>query len=550
VKTSRGILSKIAGLFQPSRPAAKQNAFGITDQAFIDMVDAAAGREAYRWSRVDRRTQHFQPEAMSGDAAIWESHDMMNRRVRDQKINNAQVKRCVQALVDLVVGTGIQTFSSPFDPWMDLTTLDMEDLDEGLRFALEADDWFEEWFNDPDQFDACGKLSGPDMQRLALSECIQVGDAIILRCMRNEPGRVVPLCYQIIEREQLDTTKDRPSSRGQNKIVNGIEIDANGREVAFHIFDAHPYDQHSPFAGMVKSKRVRAERVQHIYLFGRPSQSLGASWLDAIGQSSFDRDKFIGSEIQTAAKNALLALIFKRMNPHTGNLGLETGEESDDDAYGNEEVKLGSSPLAVEIGTEEDVEMVESNRPTSSANNFLDILDHDIAGGAGISYYTLTGRFGKTNYTGFRGAMLTEDAHVRPLQNWFSSKHVLPIRRMFNLMAAGSGRYKTVTVRAFLRDKRRYQRFDAIGSGRQLLDPLKETDAAAGRLRTGLTTLKIECARQGLHWIKVLRQLAIERRIAEALGVPLDFSKGEGGKVGQDGQSEQDTSNEEAESDA
>ena len=506
----------------------------------------SSGREAYRWGRVDRRTEHFQPAARSGDAAIWESQELMNRRVRDQILNNAQAKRIIEALTDLAIGTGIQTFSSPFDPWMDLTRIDMAQLDDSLRFALEADDLFEEWFLEPTQFDASGKLSGPDMQRLAFSECASVGDSLIMRCQCNEPGRIVPLCYQILEREQLDTTVDRPATPGKNRIVNGVEVNAAGREVAFWLFDSHPNDTFSPFASSTKSQRIPASRVIHLYLFRRPSQTVGATWLDAIGQSSFDRDKFIHSEIQSAAKAALLALIAHREHPHLGTLGLETGDDGTDE-YGNEEVRLGSSPIAIEVGTNEKVEMVESARPTSTANNFIDILDHDIAGGGGISYYTLTGRFEKSNYTGFRGALLVEDAHMRPLQNWFSSRQTLPIRRQFNAMAAASGLYKNLTAAEFVRDQRRWQRFDAIGAGRQLLDPAAETDAAAARLRIGLTTLKLECARLGLHWIKVLRQLAIEGRFATALGVTLDFSKGEGGKVAT---SEADTADKEEEANA
>ena len=504
-------------------------------QVFAKPRVRAASREAYRWGRIDRRTEHFQPPGRSGDAAIYESHELMNRRVRNEIINNAQAKRIIEALTDLAIGTGIQTFASPFDPWMDLTAVDLTALDEGLRFALEADDLFEEWFNEPAQFDASGKLSGPDMQRLAFSECASVGDALILRCQRSEPGRIVPLCYQILEREQLDASRDRAATDTENKIVNGVEVDRAGREVAFWLFDAHPHDAFAPFSATTTSRRIPASRVIHLYLFRRPSQTVGATWLDAIGQASFDRDKFIHSEIQSAAKAALLALIAKREHPHLGTLGLETDDDGTDD-YGNEEVRLGSSPIAVEIGKEESVEMVESTRPTSTANNFIDILDHDIAGGGGISFYTLTGRFEKSNYTGFRGALLVEDGHIRPLQNWFASRAALPIRRAFNASAAAAGLYRQVSAAEFIRDQRRYQRFDAIGSGRQLLDPQMETEAAAARLRTGMTTLKLECARLGLHWVKVLRQLAIENRFAAALGVTLDFSKGEGGKVAQDKQ--------------
>ncbi len=76
----------------------------------------AASWEAYRLARRDRPREHNQPHPYSGDSAILSSHDMMNRRVRDLVRNTAQGKRIRQALTDLVIGTGFQTFSWPFLP--------------------------------------------------------------------------------------------------------------------------------------------------------------------------------------------------------------------------------------------------------------------------------------------------------------------------------------------------------------------------------------------------------------------------------------------------
>jgi capsid protein len=79
------------------------------------------------------------------------------------------------------------------------------------------------------------------------------------------------------------------------------------------------------------------------------------------------------------------------------------------------------------------------------------------------------------------------------------------------------------------------------------LDPLKETDAAMARLRGGLTTLKLECAKRGLHWIKVLMQQAVELRIAKMYGVPLDWSKGQGGNVAAGDKAGEEAAGDEAE---
>jgi lambda family phage portal protein len=342
----------------------------------------------------------------------------------------------------------------------------------------------------------------------------------------------VPLCYQLIEREQLDHSQDREQRGEQNKIVGGVEIDGTGRRVAYWIYDAHPDDIFGGVVhGLTKSTRVPASRVIDLCLWHRPSANIGATWLDAIGQKDFDRDQFLDAEIRAAAKGALLALIHKTKNPYaSGILGMLDGED-DSDTYGNEEVKLGLSPLAVQVGVDEDVAMVESNRPTAQAGPFFKLLDRDIASGVGLSYYSLTGDYESTSYSSVRAAKLDEDIHIGTLQQWFALHVAVPMRREFNQLAVASGMIESMQPREFNRYPQRYQRFDAIGAGRDLLDPLKETDAAMARLRGGLTTLKLECAKRGLHWIKVLMQQAVELRIAKMYGVPLDWSKGQGGNV-------------------
>jgi lambda family phage portal protein len=490
----------------------------------------AASREAYRWGRNDRRTQHFQPPWRSGDAAIYESQDLMGRRVRNQAINEPQIKRIRDAFEDLVVGPGVQTFADPFEPTLDLTDLSEETLDPLLAYALESDDLFDEWFLDPLQFDAAGKRSGPDVQRMAMGECVERGGILLVRT-GGAKGAPIPLAYQIIEYDQLDLTLDRPAGADQNKIISGIELDAQEREVAYHIYDDHPFDDFSTGNAAGKSSRVRADRVIHLCLFRRPSQSLGVNFVHACAQPSFDRDKFVGAEIQTAAKAALVLLVHYMKNLKAGgNLGLlDDGDGTDD--FGNEELKLGGSPVAFRVGADDKVELHENVRPTASADSFIGILDHDIAAAAGLSYYTLSGRYDKTNFTSLRGALLAEDSHFRPLQNWFARKVALPIRREFQRLAIGLGQLKSVSAKQFAAHPRRYNQFDALGAGRDLLDPEAETNAAAGKLRACLTTLKLECARRGLHWIRVLRQVALENRLLSILDIALDLSKGQGGQV-------------------
>lgn len=510
--------------------------------------------EAYRLARRDRPREHNQPHAYSGDAAIMSSHGMMNRRVRDLVRNTAQGKRIRQAFQDLIVGNGFQTFAWPFAPSeMFQIATELQQLENGevgprLQYALESDDLYEEWSSDPKQFDLEGRLSRMEMERMAVGETVTTGNALIIRCFRAK-YKIVPLCYQLIEREQLDESMDRDQSEGKNKILNGIEFDKNNQAVAYHICLDHPHEffgtSGSSFLGNngitatgvgVRRVRIPAERVIDLAAWDRPSSSVGASWYDSTGQTTWDRDNYMGSEIRSAAVDAAFAFVAKLKNGEKyGAWGFGDGLD-DDDEEGNRLFKVGQSPVAATIGTEESLEMVRSTRPNKDAPAFLKLLDRDQAGGIGLSYYTLTGDYESTNFTSTRAAKMDEDLHLGPLKGWFGTHVALPMRRDFNALAAASGAYQSIRPADFNANIRTYQRFDAIGNGRDLLDPFREGEARTARLRTGMSTFKEECAKRGQHWIKVLMQIAIEKKVRGMFGVDVDVTKAGNGAQQDSGQ--------------
>lgn len=536
----------------PQPPEVTSNTAEPGTQDFAKKL-LAESWEAYRLARRDRPREHNQPFGYSGDAAIRSSHDLMNRRVRDLVRNTAQGKRIKMAFQDLVVGSGFQTFSWPFAPHELLQIVtELESIRDGelgprLQFALESDDLFAEWSEDESQFDLEGRLSRSDMERMAMGEVATTGNALIVRHFRKE-NPIVPLCYQIVEREQLDESLDRPASDGQNKIVGGIEFDKNNRAVAYYFFNDHPHDAFAGTSGNFQGiggispsslgqnrVRITADRVIDLCMWDRPSSSLGASWYDATGQTTWDRDSFMDSEIRSAALDASFAFVAKLMDAEKySGWGFADDTVADEDSYGNRQFKVGHSPIAAVIGKDEDLEMVRSTRPNKDAPVFMKLLDRDQSGGIGLSYYTLTGDYENTSFSSTRGAKLDEDLHIKPLQKWFGTRVSLRIRREFNAMAAAAGAFKTLTPSQFLANQRTYQRFDAIGNGRDLLDPYKEGEARTARLRTGISTFKEEAAKQEKHWIRVLMQLAIEKKITSLFGVSLDFSKAGAAQQGSD----------------
>lgn len=508
--------------------------------------------EAYKLARRDRPRENYQPHGFSGDAAIIGSHDLMHRRTRDLVRNTAQAKRLKRVLTNLVVGNGMQTFSWPFLPSemleivTELETIESGSLGPRLTFALESDDLYEQYSCEKDQFDAENRLSGPEMFRMLLGEAATVGNGLMVRVFRPEydPDRhLVPLAWQLFEREQLDQSLDRPAENGNNRIVGGLEINARNQVVAYYLFLDHPHDffgiSQSSLqgagaprpSGSSKSVRVAAERVIDLALYDRPSSSLGVSWMDASGQSIWDRDSYFENELRSAAIDAVFAFAaYLDGGEKYGAWGFADSGEDDDD-HGNREFKVGHSPVAATLGKDEKLEMVRAVRPNKDAGAFMKLCDRDIAAASDVSYYSLTGDYESTNFTSTRAAKMDEDQNISPIQQWFGCTVAAPIRRQFNALAGAQGLFTSVSPSEFRKNLTRYQRFDVVGQGRDLLDPFKEGEARTARLRTGISTFKEECAKRNQHWIRVLMQQAIEKRVFELFDVEPDFTKAGNGKA-------------------
>lgn len=470
----------------------------------------AATREAYKSARVDRFNKAWQPEHRSGDAAIWESSPLTTARTRDMVRNDAVFKKAKSELEKLVIGSGLQTFADALDERF-------ESLD---AFNDESDFVWQHWAEK--EADVERKLSWFEMEKLAFGEMPEVGDCLLLRCQDHSPGRMIPLCYQVIEKEQLDRSKDRPAASGQNKIVHGIEMDEQNIVVGYHLFGAHPYDLHADLMRSSQSTLVPAERVVHGYLPMRPSASCGISWFTAILQPTRDMDWLLGNELTSSAIQSLLTMVVKRNKVTGDNLGLLDDDE-DSDSFGNTAVKLGRGIVA-EIHKDEDIEMAESKRPGRSLEPFIKLLLQFQAMGCGLSYHRLTGDTQRSSYTAIRASHLDDAAMVRPLQQFYGRKVSLRVRSEHTQQAAAFGRYKRMSAGYLLANQWRTLRFDVIGPGREQLDPEKETIAALDRIRGGTSTLKIECGLRGLHYRAVLRQLAKEKQLCEELGLDFIFA--------------------------
>lgn len=529
----RALWSTVADVLRGRRATAETTPADSEPRALIRAVD-----EAYRIATRTRTNKAWQPSHFAGDTATSGAVELGLARIRDQVRNNPQFVKARGTLVDLIVGQGIQAFCSPFSFDFDVTALLSNSRDDSLdvppelagelQYAWESDRYFALWADDPAQCDVEGKLSFWDMQRIAFGDMVETGDALFLLVQRRVgAGRMIPLSLQIIEREQLDRTKDRAAGPGVNKIVNGIELDPENRPLAYWLYDSHPDDGSYERGGA--SRPIPANRVLHCFVPFRPSMHVGFSWFRAMAATARDRHWLLSSELTKAAIGALVTLVHYKEDPEGAGPTLSDGEETTD-TQGNEIVKLGEA-ISMRASKNDKIELFQADTPSQTLKDFVDTIDHDQAAGVELSHLRYTGRWTGLSYTAGRGAQLDDEMHARPLKNFWGRALVVPIRKLVNAQCVAQGLLKSITAADFRGDPNRYQNFWCIGPGRDQLDPVNETESALAKLRSGMSTLQIENGNRGLHWLQVLLQMRREMLVARMFGLKLDYSKGQGGQT-------------------
>jgi capsid protein len=494
----------------------------------------------YVGATIDKRNFDFMPAHRSGNAAVSESWDLLTRRIRWAIDNTYMIRRACKLMVQLVVESGINCI---FAGLPDVTSSGAaSDLlaDPMFQFGEESDDAFRRW---ADKY-ACVKRRQSlwELQATSVGDLFGSGNSLWLKVVRPAPEGVCPVAYQLLEAEQLDDSRDRPRTATTTRIERGIEYNQYDEPIAYWLFDSHPYDTQAVFRGYGASQRIPANRVIHLALTTRASQDFGVSFANIILQPSHDEDWLVGHELTSAAIAAGLTLLIKEGEEEDGSIPFDSdaAELSPPAAYQDamkagvpefSEIGLSAGSVArcrVSRDFKEAVEIVESKRPNKDVEPFARFLMNRASMAASLSYHRYTGNPTGASFATLRAMINDDRAMSEPVTNAVGRLIARRPREVHDGTQAALGRYRTVTAAQYSANLPRYQDFDVLGPPLRHLNPNEDVDSAAKRIRIGISTLRRECGLLNLNYRAVLRQLAVEKNLAAALGVVLDFSSGGG----------------------
>lgn len=434
------ILDRAYAFFAPKRAAERLYYRAVIDNA-ERQFDAA---------KLTRRTSGWRATGASANAETANGLDRIRFRARDLERNNSQAAGILRKLPAYIVGAGIT--ARPAD---------------GDRARLAAN-----WKQFVRTSDISGGTNFNAQMHLAARTIARDGE--VLLSWQDLPDPMAPLALHVLESDHLDTTRTQ-ELEGGNVIIQGVEFDANGRRVAYWIFDQHPGETVLISKKQIVSRRVDAARIDHVFDILRPGQARGVPWLAPVALRTRDVAEYEDAELVRKKIEACYSVFITRNNDD-GTVPAGTQPQTIDPVTGDrlDQMKPG---MIQRLGLGESVTFGDP-RQQIGVGDYLRMQWLSIAFGVGMPYSMATGDLSNANYGSQRAGLL--DFWIL-LDHW---------------------QWNMLIPMAYERAWRRvHQAFARLGQGpseipdaaysppkREWIDPEKDGRATVLKLRAGLMT--------------------------------------------------------------
>lgn len=296
---------------------------------------------------------------------------------------------------------------------------------------------YSDWCKRPEVSWQHDKASMERMQALTL---FRDGEDLHQDLIGNVPfldhGTQIPYSIEMIEPDLLPLDFNDPD----RNIMGGVECNAWGRPIAYHLYKKHPGD---PGVLLPETKRVPAGLISHAKMIDRIGQRRGVSLLASVLTRLEDLKDYEESE-RVAAKIAacMSAFIIKGDASHypespNGHLD-ENGQPMPERS-----MRFQSGMVFDKLRPGESIGTVDTNRPNPSLEPWRNGQLRAVAGGMRVSFSSLSKFYGG-NYSAQRQELVEQYGAYGVLAYEFISRKVRPQTEQFVMACVVSGKLKNI----------------------------------------------------------------------------------------------------------
>lgn len=333
-----------------------------------------------------RRLANWTPPRNSPRGEVRAVSGSLVARSRDAVRNNPHANRAIRVLTSALVGPGLTPQWETPSP---------------ARNVKLAKLW-REWAK-PMSCDRAGVLSAGAMQAMAVRTMLVSGSVFVRRWWKA--GQTVPVRLEVVEPDLLDTSKNSASPL----IDHGIELDGDGRPVAYWMLTEHPGNSNIFTTRKMESVRIPATDLLHLYRVDRVGGLGGVPALAPVLARMRQLDEY---DVATLQRQQISAAMVGGIIPGDEEIGL------DPLALGEDGLPIGRQRAATDVD--------EAGNPISTIENGVWTLltggkaieffnpptpvDAEwkkgglqaIATGCGLTYMLLTGDLSDANYSSMK----------------------------------------------------------------------------------------------------------------------------------------------------
>lgn len=358
--------------------------------------------------------------------------------------------------------------------------------------------------------DALGVNNFYEMQGLYLMGQLLNGDAFCIR-KYEKPTPMMPygLRLQLIESDRVCTPNNGVSignspyvaygknDKNGNEIYSGIEINKDGKAIAYWICNQYPNAQS---VGEYKSLEwLRIEKygaktgmpnVLHMFDAERAEQRRGVPVLAPVIETLKQLSRYTDAELMAAVISGMYTVFIKTDDPTDMPFGEAMPDEYEEVSHNENEYELGNGAINV-LGTNESIQIADPKRPSTSFNAFINAMCKQIGSALEIPQELLLKEF-NASYSASRAALLEAWKMFRMRRETLVRAFCQPVYEMFLTEAVASGR---IQAKGFFIDpiiKKAWCGADWNGPAPGMIDPVKEVNAAKMRVENGFSTREEE----------------------------------------------------------
>lgn len=356
---------------------------------------------------------------------------------------------------------------------------------------------FKLWSENRHACDMLGENNFFEIQQLAVKSWLMSGDVFVL-IKRDKPTPLNPysLRLQLIEADRVGTPFTENSfsfgvTEGKyedNEVHDGVEVDKNGRIVAYHIcsgYPGFPYSTKSQEWIRVEAvgKKTGLPNILQIMDAERPDQYRGVTYLAPVIEVLLQGRRYTEAELTAAIIQSYLTAWVETETDATGNPLFP--EEGDDEEY-DENPEMGPGNV-IHLKKGEKVQFGNPNIPTAGFEVFMKSIIKQAGAALEMPYDVLIKEF-NSSYSAAKGALEEAWEVFKMRRSWFVNDFCKPVYEIWLSEAVARGR---INAPGFFDDPLIRAawcgaRWD--GPAQTHLDPVKEANANEIQVKNGWKT--------------------------------------------------------------